>query len=114
MELFEALASLLFELPGGSSRRRTPAETLTGILGMGVFPAATFGIVMLAELWEKPAVVALVVVPGLFALLAYVMSRALHTSLGWTIQVTLGAAFFCFLGSAFALLIGGLDSILLF
>jgi hypothetical protein len=105
MDFLDFTNLLPVSLPGEPSRRQTPEENLTGALGLIVFPAIDFLIVLFGNLYEH-SLVAMVVLPATFTLATFLLCRRVETSTAWTVSTTLGCALLCLVTSGVAFLMG--------
>jgi hypothetical protein len=110
MDFLDLFALLLpLGVPDPSSPGRTPEQSLTAAVGLGLLPVLLFVVVLFAGLWRHP-VVALGVLPLAFAVATGALGRVLATGTGWTLAVALGCAVVSALAGGIALMLAAFAS----
>lgn len=89
---------------------RTPEESLSGAIAIGLLPIVCFCVVMFTGVADDPTV-AMVVVPGVAAAVAAVLARALGTRSGWIFVCGAGSFLASFAASGTAWLLALFGSI---
>jgi hypothetical protein len=108
VDIFDLIAT--FHVPGAAPRSRDPRENAVAAIAMLGFPLADFSIVLFAGAYTRP-LLALIVLPLLFAVAALLLARALKVSAGPTLKITVLCVIVCFLASVFGLFLGGIASL---
>ena len=98
-------------LPGKQLPDETGAQNFVVGLSFVVMPAIGFLLVLLTG-FAFHASVALLVLPGISAVAAFLLARLTAVRSAWAMVVALGSAVFCFVADSGALIVHGLFSVL--
>jgi hypothetical protein len=103
MDLFDLFPIVPPQFPGERSSR-DPLEQVAAAVAVGLLPLAGALLVLFSGL-KGHAVVALVVMPLVFATVAYLLGRRLSVSVGRSLLLGFGCTTACFVANAGAMLL---------
>jgi hypothetical protein len=106
VDLFDFIPIVPPGMPGDSRERSTEHQFASGV-GSVLLPIINFVIVLVAA-FAHDATIALALMPGLSALVLFVLARRLSVDVAWSLVLAGFCAVFCFVANVCALFLAAM------